>query len=107
MRDGGGGLKPGPCPLCQRDVSCGIAVTISSNGHIGRDVRVRVITQQIKVIYGVVEQGLRLAADEQLRQRTWLSRDLGEGLLLVVEVQVDITAEPDNFAGLVTALLSQ
>ena len=55
---------------------------IGLNRDICRDVRVRVIARQIEVINGVVEQAVRLAADQQLGQRARFPCNLGARLFL-------------------------
>ena len=67
----------------------------------------RVVVHHLEVIRRVAEDVLRLALDDQLRQRPRLTRELQLHLAGVVVVDVHVTARPDELAHLQVALLRQ
>src|SRR5262245_36832254 len=70
------------------------------------DWRVSLIIDDLEIIKLVIEDGLRFAFYDQLRQRERLAAKLQPRLFHVVQVDVAIPSGTDEFAGVKTALLS-
>ncbi len=65
----------------------------------------RVVPGDLEIVEAVVEQRVRLALDDQLRQRARLARQLQLDLLHMVGVQVAIAPSPDEVAHFQARLL--
>lgn len=76
-----------------------------SDGDRGLDTRMGIIALDLEVLEPVVEDGVRLALDHQLRQGTRLAGELQRRLLHVVGVEVHIATGPDEIAHGQIALL--
>lgn len=77
-----------------------------SDCNLALDSRVRVVADDLEVLDLVVEDGLGLTLDDQLRQRSRFTRQLHLNLLKVVAVDVRVSACPDEVPDLQVTLLS-
>lgn len=78
----------------------------SSHSYISLDVRVRIVTNECEVLIGEGEDAFNLLVDLHHRQRMRLPAQLEPRLIKVVQVEVGVTASPDEFPRLIPAHLS-
>lgn len=76
-----------------------------SDRNLALDGRVRVVADDLEVLDLVVEDGLRLTLDDQLRQGSRFTRQLHLNLLEVVAVDVRVSTCPDEVPDLQVTLL--
>lgn len=80
---------------------------MESYGHVGGYVWMRVVAFEVEVVDGVVEQVVGLAPDHQPGQGARRAGELGAGLLDMIQVKMDIAAEPYDLPWSIAALLRE
>src|SRR5215510_7504560 len=73
--------------------------------HGRGDVRMSLIIRDLEIIKSVIEDRLRFAFDDQLRQWIRLAAELKLHLIKVIQVDVAVSPSPDEFADVKIALL--
>src|SRR5580700_7428035 len=100
---------PLPCSAESRTSMSGCASARFATLHRHRrlDGRVMLVVHELKVLVLVIENARRAVIDHEPGQRQWRAAELLVRLLQMVEVQVAVTAGPDELARLQIALLRE
>ena len=92
-------------PLRAAATMSAIFMSLSSDGDGRLDVGPRIVAGDFEVLEPVVEDGVGLAPDHELRIGTRLAGELKLGLLHVIVIEVAVAARPDEVSDLEARLL--